>query len=285
MSAEVINLNDTNPAAPTNTENVKWQKGAQTGTDPTTGLPIFPVSANVPAATNTTLGVVRPDGCTITVDGSGVLSPSVGEVNEQTANYTLQASDSGKLVVINSASAVTVTLPATPPFSRWYCWVSCQGTGGVTIAPGLLQLDGSTASQSLTQGQGLYIATDGTNYFSSRGVGGGGTATLVVGFVIAIGTTGNDIGPMLVAPRSNTVSKCVVVVKSSDASTSLTFRINKNGTNVFSTNPTIAAATASGTVSTFTTLTSSPLTVTAGDVFQIDITSGTSNWNFTAQLE
>jgi hypothetical protein len=38
-------------------------------------------------------------------------------------------------------------------------------------------------------------------------------------------------------------------------------------------------------VSTFTTLTSSPLPVAANDVFSIDITTGTGNWAFTAQME
>jgi hypothetical protein len=46
--AEIVNLSDTSPAAPSGDQNVKWQKGAQSGTDPATGYPIFPVSASVP---------------------------------------------------------------------------------------------------------------------------------------------------------------------------------------------------------------------------------------------
>jgi hypothetical protein len=46
--AEIINLNDATPAAPTGQQNVHWQKGATTGNDAATGYPIFPASANMP---------------------------------------------------------------------------------------------------------------------------------------------------------------------------------------------------------------------------------------------
>ena len=65
--SEVINLNDTNPTAPTGSQNVKWQKGATTGTDPTTGLPIYPASAYVP---------LQISGVGLTIDG-GASTPSV----------------------------------------------------------------------------------------------------------------------------------------------------------------------------------------------------------------
>lgn len=48
MAAEIINLNDLAPAAPAGAVNVGWQKGAQSGTDPTTGYPVYPVSAYLP---------------------------------------------------------------------------------------------------------------------------------------------------------------------------------------------------------------------------------------------
>lgn len=107
----------------------------------------------------------------------------------------------------------------------------------------------------------------------------------VIGFVVNNATVGSNVAAMLVAPHSGSVSKCVIVTKASDLGTNLIFRIKQNGTDVFSSDPSIAAGTASGTVSTSVSLTSSPLAVAAGDVFQIDIVSGTSNWQFTAQLE
>jgi hypothetical protein len=108
---------------------------------------------------------------------------------------------------------------------------------------------------------------------------------ITIGFVMNDGSTGTNVGPMLVAPRAGKVTKCVVITKLSDGSTALTFKIKQNGTDVFSSDPTVGAATSPGTVSTFTTLTSSPLAIAAGDKFQIDITSGNGNWSFTAQLE
>src|ERR1035441_2826275 len=66
--SEVINLNNTSPAAPSGDQNVTWQKGASTGTDPSTGAPIYPVSAYVPQILGT-LGLV--------VDGGGS-TPTTG---------------------------------------------------------------------------------------------------------------------------------------------------------------------------------------------------------------
>jgi hypothetical protein len=90
---------------------------------------------------------------------------------------------------------------------------------------------------------------------------------------------------MLPATRVAGFTKCVVTVKFSDTVTGLSFRIKQNGTNVFTTNPTVAAGSASGSVFTFTALTSSPLTVAANDLFTIDILTGTANWQFTAVME
>lgn len=131
----------------------------------------------------------------------------------------------------------------------------------------------------------LYFATDTFQLLRDNGTSWDSIMyPLTVGFSVIAGSVGNDVAPMLVAPRSATVSRCVVVVKASDATTALTFRINKNGADVFSTDPTMAANTASGTVTTFTSVASAPLLVNLNDVFTLDITSGTSNWQFTAIL-
>ncbi len=74
MSSEIINLNNSTPAAPSGAINVAWQKGSSSGTDPATGVPIYPVTANVPIATTSKVGVVQPDGATVDVNGSGVIS-------------------------------------------------------------------------------------------------------------------------------------------------------------------------------------------------------------------
>lgn len=66
--------------------------------------------------------------------------------------------------------ALTLTLPASPPSSTWAIFVQNYGAGTLTINPNGLQLDGSSGNiTGITQGQGMYITTDGTNYFSMRG--------------------------------------------------------------------------------------------------------------------
>lgn len=138
--------------------------------------------------------------------------------------------------------------------------------------------DGTGASGNLAK-----FNADGS--LTDAGVAATAAGRLVIGFVINTGAAGTNIGPMLAAPAAGSVSKCKVVTKASDASTALTFTIKQNGTAVFTSSPSVAAGTTSGTVSTFTGLTSSPLTVNADDVFSCDISSGTSSWVVTIQLE
>lgn len=54
-------------------------------------------------------------------------------INTQTTNYTLTADDNGAMVVINSATGKTVTVPATLPVGFW-CMVFQMGAGQVTFA-------------------------------------------------------------------------------------------------------------------------------------------------------
>lgn len=108
---------------------------------------------------------------------------------------------------------------------------------------------------------------------------------LVIGFILNTGATGINVGPELIAPRAGSLTKCKIVVKSSDSSTALTFRIKQNGTDIFVADPTISAGTAGGTIKTFTNLTRLPLSVAADDLFTIDVTSGSPSWQATIQLE
>lgn len=131
----------------------------------------------------------------------------------------------------------------------------------------------------------LYFATDTNQLLRDSGTGWDSIMyPLTVGYAVIAGIPGTNVAPMIVAPRNGLPQKCTVVVKASDPSTALTFRINQNGTDIFSTDPTVAAGTVSGTVQTFTSLTSSPLVVNPNDVFTLDIVAGTSNWQFTVIL-
>lgn len=151
---------------------------------------------------------------------------------------------------------------------------------------GVEQLDGT--DYTLSGSTITYAAAPVTGDWHKAYYGISGIISMpspVIGFVMNSGAAGTNVGPMLAAPHSGAVSKCVAVTKASDAATGLTFMIKRNGTSVFTTNPTIAAGTGAGTVSTFTALTSPTLSITAGDVFSIDITAGAATWQFSAQLE
>lgn len=94
---------------------------------------------------------------------------TAGGVQVKTADYTLLATDSGSLMVMNSAGAHTFTLPAFPPAFTWEVWFENIGTGVLTIARNGLTIDGAASNLTLAQNQGIYLATDGANYFTSRG--------------------------------------------------------------------------------------------------------------------
>jgi hypothetical protein len=122
------------------------------------------------------------------VIGSGV---NVGDVNAQTGtSYTVVASDQGKLVTFNNASAVAVTLPqATGQFGAgWFVAVRNYGAGTVTITPTTSTID-SGASVTVATDAHCFIYSDGTNYKTTKCAaagGGGGTAS---GFYLDISGT------------------------------------------------------------------------------------------------
>lgn len=98
------------------------------------------------------------------------------------------------------------------------------------------------------------------------------------------GTVANDAA-LRVTARAASVTKCVVTVTASDATVDFQFRIKQNGTDIFSTDPTVTHGAAAGSVSTFTGFTSTPLAVADGDVFSFDILAGSASWALVIQLE
>ena len=96
-------------------------------------------------------------------------------INAQTGTtYTVLAGDYGKLITHSNGSAIAVTLPqATGAFGTgWSCWVENIGAGTVTITPTTSTIDGD-ATLALETDQGVLIVSNGTNYFTVRGIGGG----------------------------------------------------------------------------------------------------------------
>lgn len=112
---------------------------------------------------------------TIWIEKSGV-----SLVNAQTGTtYTVLNSDSRKLVTFTNAGAIAVTLPqagASSAFlSGWFAMVQNRGIGTATITPTTSTIDGA-ASLPLTTNQGVVIFSNGSNYFTMRGVGSAGGA-------------------------------------------------------------------------------------------------------------
>ena len=91
---------------------------------------------------------------------------SGGPVNDQSnvASYTTTQSDSGALLVFNSATAVAVTLNfgVTVP---WYCFVTNQGAGVVTMMPQQGTINGA-ASQTVAMGYFSIVFFDGNDFWS-----------------------------------------------------------------------------------------------------------------------
>lgn len=70
----------------------------------------------------------------LVVNGGVVKRVSKGaSVNIQTADYTLTASDNGNIVIMNSATAVTITVPATLP-AGFVVQIIQKGAGQVTVS-------------------------------------------------------------------------------------------------------------------------------------------------------
>lgn len=102
------------------------------------------------------------------------LSQGAGGINNITGAYLAVAGDYGKLLTNTTASNYTVTLPAVPPLASWWLAFQQSGSGTIIINPNGLTIDGSASNLTLTVNQGVLIFTDGTNYFTERGMGSGG---------------------------------------------------------------------------------------------------------------
>jgi hypothetical protein len=106
-------------------------------------------------------------------------------VNAQTGTtYTVVDGDCGKVVRLNNASSVAVTLPqanGSTFVSGWTADFQNIGAGTVTITPTTSTINGGS-NLVLTTNQGAHCYSDGTNYTCVLGVGaaaGSGTVTSI----------------------------------------------------------------------------------------------------------
>lgn len=150
----VIDLNNATPTAPSGFQNSQWQADTNNPRN---------VSTNV---------------------------PNTGGVNAQTTSYTAVAADCGKIISFNSVSAVTLTLPAAIPFGQWEIDAENVGTGTLTVNRNGLTIDGAAANFTLTTNQGTVIKTNGSNYFTQRGISGFPNPMTAEGDTIVGGASG-----------------------------------------------------------------------------------------------
>ncbi len=91
------------------------------------------------------------------------------------------------------------------------------------------------------------------------------------------GVAASPSGLFQTAPFSYTITACNFTTTTSDGSTALVLNVKFNGTSILSgSSATISAGTSAGTVTSLT-LSGSP-SITAGQNFELDVTSGTSSW-------
>ena len=279
--SEVINLNRTTPAAEAGYVLGRWQRvTTPSSTDPTSGQPVFATSVEL---------------------------ANVGGATPKTANYTAVAADCGTLLTFNSGSALTLTLPATPPpigtapTNLWKVAVSNIGAGLLTINPNGLNIDGSASNLTLNQGFGFDIYTDGTNYFTVRGavtpqVNDRWSSVVLAVSGISVISTG-DVGAYFQVPYAGTIVGWSVTSKNTGSITvdvwkeagtpppTATAPPIPTSANKISASTPVTVTTASAASGGATAISTwSTLTVAAGDVFGFSVASVSVFTAFTLQI-
>ena len=214
-SATVINLSDTNPAAPSGFRNAKFVASAPYN--------------------NTVL--INGVSTSVTERDVDAYVPNIGGVNAQTVtSYTILASDRGKMVTFNNSSAQAVTLDSTLANDFDVVIVNI-GTGAVTLTPSSGQIDGA-ANFVLTTNQGIWIFFDGTNWRTVRGISSGtslnGVNAQTASYLAVSGDAGklismNGSSLTLTLPASPPSATWMILVENRN-STDLT--ISRNGLNI-----------------------------------------------------
>jgi hypothetical protein len=122
-------------------------------------------AATTASTTTTTAGVETFNGA----DGVVSYFPYMGGVNDQSGNtvYVCVQSDAGELIVLDDASAITVTLAATIT-TPWFTTIENLGTGTATVSA---VTDGVTingqGSVTIIGGSFAVIYNDGLNYWTA----------------------------------------------------------------------------------------------------------------------
>lgn len=209
-------------------------------------------------------------------------------VNTQTgAGYTIVNGDRGKLISLSNASAQTVTLPSPAPV-RWCVFIENYGNGTWTISRNGLLIDTAASNVNLTTGQGIVIVSDGTNYYTMRGLNGGLTSTgsgliMDTSSAVALGSTvyvplsgggvssGTEASADIDAPQTATISNLFVQLSSAvGAGNSVTITLRDAGASVGT--PSNLSCVISGASATSCNDVTNSFTATKGDLLDWQIT-------------
>lgn len=202
-------------------------------------------------------------------DFSDLNSFSNGVNNQTGAGYTILSSDGGKDVTLSNGSGQTVTLPSSVPASGWWVDIQNIGAGTWTSNRNGHTIDGGTTNFALTTGLGIRVYSDGSSYYTQRGMGSSasGSVTSVAlaapsGFTISgspvtsTGTltfampTGWVNGDILVGSGANTVARLAGTISTTPSVyTSIGSGASANTTS-------LTASAGGGTSPAFVTLTS-----------------------------
>jgi hypothetical protein len=144
---------------------------------------VTPASGTIDGAASVTL--LQNEGLSVFSDGSNFYTERGrhgGGVNAQSGtSYTVVAGDHAKLVTLNNASAVAVTLTAAATLgARFYCHIQNLGAGTATLTPASGTIDGAS-SLDVAQGLGIALYSDGSNFYTERGMGSGGGSVTFAG--------------------------------------------------------------------------------------------------------
>jgi hypothetical protein len=130
--------------------------------------------------------------------------PIAEPINAQSgAGYTVVSGDQGKLITFSNTSPQTVNLPATAPGSGWFVDFGNLGSAAWTISGNGKNIDGSGNTIPLIAGNGIRIVSDGSNYYTQRGMGGATANQNIRQVVISFDGGG--------AALSGTITRCQTV--------------------------------------------------------------------------
>lgn len=129
--SEVINLNNTVPAAPSGNTNVLWQKGPQSGVDPSSGAPVFPVSAY--SLSPTVIGFVINTGVTGTDVGAMLVSPRSGFFTQ--CVVVVKASDGGTALTFTIKQNGTSVFTTSPTIAAGTASTTVVSFSGLNTNP------------------------------------------------------------------------------------------------------------------------------------------------------